>query len=136
MIQKLPVGSIFDFTVENINGESIALSSYKGKSVYYIVNVASKWGLTKANYEGKVALYEQYQEPLVFFFNYVFHGKEENTGILCCIVILSYSNRHNTFSLSTHLSWILWRVSTKQQFRQTRLVICLNRQIINSFFVI
>jgi len=34
--------SIFDNSVENINGEQIALSTLKGAKAYLVINVASK----------------------------------------------------------------------------------------------
>lgn len=34
--------SIFDYEVENIEGTNISLSSYRGKSAYLVVNVASE----------------------------------------------------------------------------------------------
>lgn len=53
--------SIFDFTVESVNGP-LALSSIKGKKAYLIVNVASRWGLTKSNYQDLAALYSKYKD--------------------------------------------------------------------------
>jgi glutathione peroxidase-family protein len=34
--------SIFDFTVEGINGEMVSLEQYKGKRAYVVVNTASQ----------------------------------------------------------------------------------------------
>ena len=53
------VGSIYDFEVKNIDGESVKLEEFEGK-VVLIVNVASKCGFTP-QYEGLQALYEKYQ---------------------------------------------------------------------------
>ena len=47
-----------DFTVKNIDGENLDLSSLKGKKVL-VVNTASKCGFTP-QYEGLQKLYEQY----------------------------------------------------------------------------
>ncbi|KAL2524979.1 putative glutathione peroxidase 2 [Abeliophyllum distichum] len=53
--------SIYDFTVKDIHGENVPLSNYQGK-VLLIVNVASKCGLTQANYKELNILYEKYRE--------------------------------------------------------------------------
>ena len=34
--------SIFDFDVENNDGTTVSLDSFKGKKMYYVVNVASQ----------------------------------------------------------------------------------------------
>ena len=52
--------SIFEFTVDNIDDQQISLSSFAGKKAYIVVNVASKWGLTKQNYKELQMLYESY----------------------------------------------------------------------------
>ncbi|KAG0470766.1 hypothetical protein HPP92_017466 [Vanilla planifolia] len=52
--------SIHDFTVKDIDGKDISLSKFKGK-VLLIVNVASKCGLTTANYTELSHLYEKYK---------------------------------------------------------------------------
>jgi len=51
--------SLHDFTVTNIDGQQVDLSQYKGK-VCVVVNVASKWGKTKANYTQLETLYKKY----------------------------------------------------------------------------
>jgi glutathione peroxidase len=50
--------SVYDFTLKDINGKDVSLSSYRGK-VLMLVNVASKCGLT-VQYEGLQKLYETY----------------------------------------------------------------------------
>ncbi len=52
--------SIYDFSVKNIDGEDISMSSYKGK-VLLIVNVASECGFTP-QYEGLEELYQTYKD--------------------------------------------------------------------------
>ncbi|XP_075236893.1 glutathione peroxidase homolog with thioredoxin peroxidase activity isoform X2 [Lycorma delicatula] len=53
--------SVYDFTVNDINGEPISLEKYKGH-VLLIVNVASKCGLTATNYKELVELDEKYRD--------------------------------------------------------------------------
>lgn len=52
--------SVYDFTMENIDGEMINLNKYQGK-VALVVNVASKCGFTP-QYEGLQSLYEEYKD--------------------------------------------------------------------------
>ena len=51
-------GSVLDFTMKDIRGNDVPLSTYRGK-VVLIVNVASKCGMTP-QYEGLQSLYEKY----------------------------------------------------------------------------
>ena len=51
--------TIYDFTVKDIDGKSVALSNYKGKTVL-IVNVASKCGLTP-QYKDLEEVYKKYK---------------------------------------------------------------------------
>lgn len=53
--------SIYDFTAKDINGDEVSLEKYKGH-VCIIVNVASKCGHTKSNYEQFVELFDKYSE--------------------------------------------------------------------------
>jgi glutathione peroxidase len=52
--------SVYEFTVNRIDGTKSELKDYKGK-VLLIVNVASKCGLT-GQYDGLEKIYEKYQE--------------------------------------------------------------------------
>lgn len=52
--------SFYDFKAEDINGDTINFSSYKGK-VVLVVNTASKCGLTP-QYKGLQELYEKYND--------------------------------------------------------------------------
>ncbi|KAJ8959315.1 hypothetical protein NQ318_022001 [Aromia moschata] len=55
------VSSIHEFKVKDINGQEISLENYKDH-VCIIVNVASRCGHTKSNYEQFVELYDKYAE--------------------------------------------------------------------------
>ncbi|MBL6693780.1 MAG: glutathione peroxidase [Proteobacteria bacterium] len=52
--------SIYDYKVNDINGNEVAMSEYKGR-VLMIVNVASKCGFTP-QYEGLQKLYDAYKD--------------------------------------------------------------------------
>jgi glutathione peroxidase len=54
----VPAASVHDFTMKDIDGNDVALASYRGK-VLMLVNVASKCGLT-VQYEGLQKLYNEY----------------------------------------------------------------------------
>lgn len=51
--------TIYDFKENDIDGNSVDLEKYKGH-VVVITNVATQWGLTKANYDQLQALYSKY----------------------------------------------------------------------------
>jgi glutathione peroxidase len=53
-------GSIYDFTINSIDGQPVSLKTYHGK-VVLLVNVASKCGFTP-QYAGLEALYEKYKD--------------------------------------------------------------------------
>ena len=55
--------SFYAYSAEDINGEVISMSSFKGKKVL-VVNVASQCGYTP-QYEGLQTLYETYSDSLV-----------------------------------------------------------------------
>ncbi|XP_055607543.1 uncharacterized protein LOC129755196 isoform X2 [Uranotaenia lowii] len=52
--------SVYDFTVKDGQGNDISLEKYRGK-VLLIVNIASKCGLTKGNYEEMTELNKKYE---------------------------------------------------------------------------
>lgn len=53
--------SIYEFSAKDIHGKTVSLEKYKGH-VCIIVNVASRCGHTKSNYEQFVELYDEYAE--------------------------------------------------------------------------
>lgn len=53
------IQAFFDIVDKNMKGEEVPMSNYKG-SVLAVVNVASKWGLTKANYTQLTKLVDEY----------------------------------------------------------------------------
>ncbi|CAG7820392.1 unnamed protein product [Allacma fusca] len=53
--------SVYDFSYVDIDGKEQSMGRYKGR-VLIVVNVASKCGYTKANYEQLQSLYEKYNE--------------------------------------------------------------------------
>ncbi len=57
---KMAATSIYDFTVDDIDGAAVKLEQYRGK-VVMIVNVASKCGFTP-QYEGLQKLYTTYKD--------------------------------------------------------------------------
>jgi len=54
--------SIFDFSVDDIDGQTVRLSKYRNR-VTLILNGATVWGVTKKNYLQLQELYKRY-EPL------------------------------------------------------------------------
>ena len=58
--KDVKMNSIYDFTVNTIDGKETTLEQYKGK-VMLIVNVASKCGFTP-QYDGLEALYKKYKD--------------------------------------------------------------------------
>jgi len=51
--------SFYDLTDKDMSGNEVSMSSFKG-DVLCVVNVASKWGLTKSNYVQFSKLYDAY----------------------------------------------------------------------------
>ncbi len=59
-VQLSAASSIFDFTMDSIDGKPLPLSTFKGK-VTLVVNVASRCGFTP-QYEGLEAVYEKFRD--------------------------------------------------------------------------
>ena len=73
--------SIYDFTVNDIDGKPVKLSQFKGK-VILIVNVASKCGFTP-QYEGLQKLYSEYADKGLVILGFPannFGGQEPGTN--------------------------------------------------------
>ena len=58
--ERSSMTNLYDITVQSIQGESISLDEYRGKTLL-IVNTASRCGFT-GQYEGLQTLYETYQD--------------------------------------------------------------------------
>ncbi|WP_409029606.1 glutathione peroxidase [Gracilimonas sediminicola] len=72
--------SLYDFTVQDIDGEEISLEQYKGQ-VVLVVNVASKCGYTP-QYEGLQKIYETYKDDGFVILGFPannFNGQEPGT---------------------------------------------------------
>ncbi|XP_030745801.1 probable phospholipid hydroperoxide glutathione peroxidase [Sitophilus oryzae] len=86
--------SVYDFTVKDIQGNSVPLSKYKGH-VLLIVNVASNCGLTEKNYEQLNQLYEKYGESqglrILAFPSDQFNHQEPGTNE----EIAEFAKKHN-----------------------------------------
>lgn len=71
--------SVYDFTVKDTFGKDVSLKKYKGK-VLLIVNIASRCGHTKKNYNELTELSEKYEDK-GYFCEYIFHNETYNQSI-------------------------------------------------------
>ena len=55
------VQNFYDLVDKNMAGEQVSMSSFKGE-VLLLVNVASKWGLTKQNYTEFSQIADEYSD--------------------------------------------------------------------------
>jgi glutathione peroxidase len=76
--------SVYDFTVNDPNGNKVDLKKYQG-NVSIIVNVASKCGYTEDNYKGLQSLHDKFKnrgfEVLAFPSNSFFQESGSNSEI-------------------------------------------------------
>ena len=73
--------SVYDFSMQTIDGKDVSLSAYKGKAVM-IVNTASQCGYTP-QYKSLEALYQQYKDKgfeILAFPSNDFGGQEPGTN--------------------------------------------------------
>lgn len=92
--------SIYDFTANDIHGNPVPLSKYRGH-VCIIVNVASQCGYTKNNYKELVELYDEYAESkglriLAFPCNQ-FGGQEPGDAAEICSFVASKNVKFDMF---------------------------------------
>lgn len=81
LILTMAKGSLYDFTVPDIEGKDVKLAKYQGK-VTVVVNVASKCGLTP-QYEGLEKLYKEYKDRGLVVLGFPaneFKGQEPGTN--------------------------------------------------------
>jgi glutathione peroxidase len=78
--KKVAAKSIYDFSVESLDGKKINFADFKGKKIL-IVNTASKCGFTP-QYEQLETLYKKYKDRLVIvgFPANNFNGQEPGTN--------------------------------------------------------
>lgn len=54
--------NFFELSAKSIDFENVDMSRYKEKKCIIVVNVATKWGLTKENYTQLTRLHNEYKE--------------------------------------------------------------------------
>ena len=59
LLASTAAASFYDLTAIDVDGKNVSLSPYKG-TVSMVVNVATYWGTTKANYECMQSLQKEY----------------------------------------------------------------------------
>jgi len=95
--------SVLDFTMKNIDGKEIPLSSYKGK-VLLFVNVASKCGNTP-QYKGLEELYNRYKEKGLMILGFPANNfKAQEPGTDAEIKTFCETNYGVTFDMFSKIS--------------------------------
>ncbi len=90
--------SIYDYSIESIDGEMINLKDFKGKKILF-VNVASKCGFTP-QYKDLEKLFEKYQDKLVVIGFPCNQFKNQEPGTLKEIKTFCSNNYGVTFPMT------------------------------------
>ena len=83
---------IYDYSVKDINGNSVSMETYKGK-VLLIVNTATGCGFTP-QYEGLQKLYDKYKDSGFEILDFPSNQFFEQAPGQCHQVIIQYLSKH------------------------------------------
>ena len=107
----------YDLMDRNMDGNDVNMNTYKG-SVLCVVNVASQWGLTDANYSQLVKLHDEYHSQgfkiLAFPCNQ-FGGQEPVSLILTTTNLVVKIISPSSLGIKRTNSWICQQVRCGQE---------------------